>query len=63
MLVNRPEGPRFLGLSSGSEGASSDGLPREFDGDRLGDLDGDLSGEGALGVSGDLVFDRQRYRR
>jgi hypothetical protein len=57
MLVNRPEGPRFLGLSPGPEGESSDGLPRELDGDLLRDLDGDLSGEVALGLSGDRVLD------
>jgi len=53
ILVNSPEGPRFFGLPSGSEGASSDGLPRELEGDRLGERDGGLSGEAALGISGD----------
>lgn len=57
MLVNRPEGPRFLGLSLGPDGASSEGLERELDGDRLGDLEGDLTGELALGLLGDRALD------
>ena len=59
ILVNRPDGPLFLGgRSPSSEGASSEGLPCELDGDLGGDLEGDragnMSGELALGVSGDL---------
>jgi hypothetical protein len=52
MLVNRPDGPRFLGLSPGPGGESSEGLLRELGGDLLGSLDGDLAG--ALG--GELSF-------
>lgn len=57
MLVNRPEGPRFLGLPPGPDGSSSEGLPRELAGERLGDLDGALTGEPALGTFGDRVLD------
>jgi hypothetical protein len=45
MLVNRPDGPRFLGLSPGPVGESSDGLLRELDGDLLGSLNGDLASD------------------
>jgi hypothetical protein len=57
IFVNSPEGPLVLGCAPGSEGTSSDGLPRELDGDLLGELDGGLTGELALRRSGDLVRD------